>query len=63
MSTITVLMATKVGKLVTCQEGLPLHFTTPFDHVVLQDYLTLISWSDEITRQTKIITSPLPQYL
>ena len=48
-----VLMATKLGKLVTCHEELP--------SIMLLH--PLVMWSYEITRQTKTVISPLPQYM
>ena len=41
ISTIRVLMATKLSRMATYLDGLlPHKVTWPFDHVVLQDYLT-----------------------
>ena len=53
ISITTMPMATKLGKLVTWHEGLP--------PIMLLD--PLVTWSCEIMWQTKIIISPLPQYL
>ena len=45
-------MATKLGKLVACYEGLlPIMLLHP-----------LVTWSCEIKCETKIVISPLPQY-
>ena len=52
-STTRVVIATKLGRMVVHLDGLvPIK---PYDH--------LITWSCKITRHTKIIISPLPQYL
>ena len=53
ISTSRVPMTTKLGRMVTCVEGL----------LPMKSHDPLIMWSGKITRQTKTIRSSLPQCL